>query len=304
MSPGRIDPTNPVWNSSRKPSVGEFTFNGKPVFVIANHFDAKLGDQNADGRFQFPAQSSAVQRSGQAQAEHDFVEKILAIDKKADVVALGDLNDYQVQSRAVGPADRHGRRIGRLDPDRPNQHAAGRSALHLRLRRHLGGARPHPGHARARQPAVPGRAHQLRVRRPGLRPRPAGRATQAVARSRPGGRLEPISRPPEGPTVARFSALAVGVAQLVELLVVVQAVGGSSPLAHPLRKASISGAFLLVGDVGWLVRRRRCTTSLYHLAAFGCVDDIPSFPATTRAGLWCVPPRRQGRASGLRCAHR
>ncbi len=50
---------------------------------------------NADGRFQFPAQSSAVQRSGQAQAEHDFVEKILAIDEKADVVALGDLNDYR-----------------------------------------------------------------------------------------------------------------------------------------------------------------------------------------------------------------
>jgi hypothetical protein len=46
--------------------VGEFTFNGKRVFVIANHFDAKLGDQNADGRFQFPAQSSATQRSGQA----------------------------------------------------------------------------------------------------------------------------------------------------------------------------------------------------------------------------------------------
>ncbi len=63
--------------------------------MIANHFDAKLGDQNADGRFQFPAQSSAVQRSGQAQAEHDVVDKILGIDKKADVVVLGDLNDYQ-----------------------------------------------------------------------------------------------------------------------------------------------------------------------------------------------------------------
>ena len=31
----------------------------------------------------------------------------------------------------------------------------------------------------------------------------------------------------------RFGGHAVGVAQLVELLVVVQAVGGSSPLAHP-----------------------------------------------------------------------
>jgi hypothetical protein len=39
------------------PLVGEFEFNGHDVFVIANHFDAKLGDQSQDGRFQFPAQS-------------------------------------------------------------------------------------------------------------------------------------------------------------------------------------------------------------------------------------------------------
>ena len=95
LSPGRIDPTNPVWTASRKPLVGEFTFGGKDVFVIANHFDAKLGDQSADGRFQFPAQSSAVQRAGQALAEHDFVSQLLAIDKNADVVVVGDLNDYQ-----------------------------------------------------------------------------------------------------------------------------------------------------------------------------------------------------------------
>ena len=95
LSPGRIDPTNPVWTSSRKPLVGEFTFQGKRVFVIANHFDAKLGDQNADGRYQYPAQSSAIQRAGQAQVEHDFVQQLLAIDKKASVVVLGDLNDYQ-----------------------------------------------------------------------------------------------------------------------------------------------------------------------------------------------------------------
>ncbi len=95
LSPGRIDPGNPVWTASRKPLVGEFSFNGKDVFVIANHFDAKLGDQNADGRFQFPAQASAVQRAGQALTEHDFIGQILAIDPKADVVAVGDLNDYQ-----------------------------------------------------------------------------------------------------------------------------------------------------------------------------------------------------------------
>ena len=80
---------------SRKPLVGEFEFNGKDVFVIANHFDAKLGDQSQDGRFQFPAQSSAIQRAGQALSEHDFINQILAVDNKADVVVVGDLNDYQ-----------------------------------------------------------------------------------------------------------------------------------------------------------------------------------------------------------------
>ncbi|TDU06662.1 hypothetical protein EDD99_5226 [Streptomyces sp. 846.5] len=95
LSPGRVDPSSVAWTSSRKPLVGEFSFKGKPVFVIANHFDAKLGDQNADGRFQFPQQTSALQRTAQAQIVHDFVQQILAIDKKADIVVLGDLNDYQ-----------------------------------------------------------------------------------------------------------------------------------------------------------------------------------------------------------------
>ena len=58
LSPGRIDPTNPVWHASRKPLVGQFKLGSQTFFVIANHFDAKVGDQNADGRFQYPPQSS------------------------------------------------------------------------------------------------------------------------------------------------------------------------------------------------------------------------------------------------------
>jgi predicted extracellular nuclease len=95
LSPGRVDPASTAWNSSRKPLAGEFLFWNKPVFVIANHFASKLGDQNADGRFQYPAQSSAVQRANQATEVHDFVQQIQKVDKKADVVVLGDLNDYQ-----------------------------------------------------------------------------------------------------------------------------------------------------------------------------------------------------------------
>lgn len=112
LSPGRIDPTNPVWSTSRKPLAGEFYFNSKNIIVIANHFDSKGGDQNADGRFQYPQQSSRVQRSGQAQVVHDFVSKILATDKKAQVVVVGDLNDYQfsppLASLKTGTADGSG----------------------------------------------------------------------------------------------------------------------------------------------------------------------------------------------------
>ena len=44
-SPGRIDPTNAAFNDSRKPLAAEFTFNGRHLFVIANHFNSKGGDQ-------------------------------------------------------------------------------------------------------------------------------------------------------------------------------------------------------------------------------------------------------------------
>jgi predicted extracellular nuclease len=112
LSPGRIDPSNPVWTTSRKPLAGEFRFRDDTVFVIANHFNSKGGDQNADGRFQFPAQSSAVQRAGQSQVVHDFVERILDVDRKADVVVLGDLNDFQfspsVAALRTGTADGSG----------------------------------------------------------------------------------------------------------------------------------------------------------------------------------------------------
>jgi hypothetical protein len=94
-SPGRIAPNDPAWNSSRKPLAAEFTFRGKTLFVIANHFDSKGGDQSIDSRFQPPVRSSEVQRNRQAILEHDFVQQIEQADPHADAVVLGDLNDYQ-----------------------------------------------------------------------------------------------------------------------------------------------------------------------------------------------------------------
>ncbi|WP_329141130.1 endonuclease/exonuclease/phosphatase family protein [Streptomyces sp. NBC_01476] len=94
-SPGRIAPNDPAWNSSRKPLAGEFTYRGEKLFVIANHFDSKGGDQAIDSRFQPPVRSSEVQRNRQAILEHDFVQQIEQADPHANVVVLGDLNDYQ-----------------------------------------------------------------------------------------------------------------------------------------------------------------------------------------------------------------
>jgi predicted extracellular nuclease len=95
FSPGRIDPTNPAFANSRKPLVGEFRYRDRTLFVVANHFNSKGGDDPLFGRFQPPTRSSEVQRHAQAQIVNDFVDSILAVDSRADVIVLGDLNDFE-----------------------------------------------------------------------------------------------------------------------------------------------------------------------------------------------------------------
>ncbi|MEH1816631.1 MAG: choice-of-anchor I family protein [Nostoc sp.] len=94
-SPGLIDPTNSAFTSSRKPLVGEFTFNGETVYVIGNHFNSKGGDQPLFGPNQPPTLSSETQRQQQATLVKNFVESILAIAPNANVVVAGDLNDFE-----------------------------------------------------------------------------------------------------------------------------------------------------------------------------------------------------------------
>ena len=94
-SPGRIDPTNAAFNRSRKPLAGEFTFQGRRLFVVANHFASKGGDQPLFGRFQPPALTTEAQRTQQARIVNDFVDSVLAADRRANVIVLGDLNDFE-----------------------------------------------------------------------------------------------------------------------------------------------------------------------------------------------------------------
>ncbi|WP_338898963.1 endonuclease/exonuclease/phosphatase family protein [Streptomyces sp. TG1A-60] len=95
VSPGRIDPANAAWTNSRKPIVGEFAFRGKSVFVIANHFASKGGDQSLHSKFQPPARGSETERHLQATAVNTFVKEILAKQRNAHVIALGDINDFE-----------------------------------------------------------------------------------------------------------------------------------------------------------------------------------------------------------------
>jgi endonuclease/exonuclease/phosphatase family metal-dependent hydrolase len=94
-SPGRIDPGNGAWTTSRKPLAGEFDYRGHRLFVIANHLNSKGGDDPLRGRFQPPVRSSEVQRHQQAHELADFVSEISTADPNADVVVLGDLNDFE-----------------------------------------------------------------------------------------------------------------------------------------------------------------------------------------------------------------
>lgn len=95
LSPGRIDPTNPAFNDSRKPLVGEFLIGGERVLVVANHFNSKGGDDPLFGRFQDPVLASEPQRIAQANAVGSLVEAVLARDPGARIVVLGDLNDFE-----------------------------------------------------------------------------------------------------------------------------------------------------------------------------------------------------------------
>ncbi|MFF3318784.1 endonuclease/exonuclease/phosphatase family protein [Streptomyces sp. NPDC003035] len=95
VSPGRIDPANTAWENSRKPLAGEFTFRGRTVFVIANHFGSKGGDESLVSHHQPPNRSSEAKRLLQAQAVNAFVKDVLAIEKNADVLVVGDINDFE-----------------------------------------------------------------------------------------------------------------------------------------------------------------------------------------------------------------
>ena len=95
LSPGRIEPDDAAWEDSRKPLAGEFLYRGRTLFVVANHFASKGGDDPLFGRDQPPVRSSEEQRHRQAAVVNAFVDDLLAADPRANIIVLGDINDFE-----------------------------------------------------------------------------------------------------------------------------------------------------------------------------------------------------------------
>jgi predicted extracellular nuclease len=106
ISPGRVLDAalggDDAFLETRKSLAGEFRFRGETIFVIANHFSSKSDDRPLFARFQPPFRFTEFRsgtpedawRHAQAQAINDLVDEILAVDPKAHVIVLGDINDF------------------------------------------------------------------------------------------------------------------------------------------------------------------------------------------------------------------
>jgi uncharacterized protein len=94
-SPGRIGTESAAFEDTRKSLVGEFRAREKTLFVVVNHFSSKGDDQPLFGPAQPPARLSEIARHGQAQVVHSFVANLLTADPNANVIVLGDINDFE-----------------------------------------------------------------------------------------------------------------------------------------------------------------------------------------------------------------
>ncbi|WP_179829849.1 endonuclease/exonuclease/phosphatase family protein [Nocardiopsis aegyptia] len=94
VSPGRIEPQDEAWDDSRKPLVGHFRAKGRDLYVVTNHFNSKGGDPSLHGVQQPPVRTSEVQRNAQARLVRQFAEDLLAVDPEANLIVMGDLNDF------------------------------------------------------------------------------------------------------------------------------------------------------------------------------------------------------------------
>ncbi|MEM8718391.1 MAG: endonuclease/exonuclease/phosphatase family protein [Cyanobacteria bacterium P01_G01_bin.39] len=98
-----------AFEGSRLPLVADFEFNGQEVTIVNNHFTSKGGSSpilGVDQPFEdlqedFTVNGGLDERIAQAQANDAFVDEVLAANPDANVVVLGDLNEFEF----ISPVD-------------------------------------------------------------------------------------------------------------------------------------------------------------------------------------------------------
>ena len=106
---GSQDPGAP-FAGARLPLVASFEFNGEAVTLVNNHFSSKGGsapilgiEQDFTSRQEdVSVNGSLDERQAQSAAVQAFVDGLLAADGNANVVVLGDLNEFEFVSPVTG----------------------------------------------------------------------------------------------------------------------------------------------------------------------------------------------------------
>ena len=97
-SPGRIAPGRPrVVDAGRRPEAagGEFMAKGKKLFVIANHWKSKNGDDPLFGRFQPPSSSPRHNEPPRPPSSRTSSTRSSRPIRSRTSIVLGDLNDFE-----------------------------------------------------------------------------------------------------------------------------------------------------------------------------------------------------------------
>lgn len=94
-NPSRLGVESPAFKSTRKPLVSQFVVDGQKLTVIGNHLSSKRGDASLYGNTQPPFLGSEAGRDEQAKLINQFVQALQQKDPDANVVVLGDFNDYE-----------------------------------------------------------------------------------------------------------------------------------------------------------------------------------------------------------------
>ena len=83
-----------AFRRSRKPLKAAFDFKGTKLTMINCHFSSKFGSPPLFGRIQPPTNGGLAERLAQAAFIHDLVADLLAADPNANIVVLGDINEF------------------------------------------------------------------------------------------------------------------------------------------------------------------------------------------------------------------